>query len=96
MQLLFHRQICETNRRPSSSFTRLLVQFKAYSSSQREKELPAPAWTGPGRKKTIPHQKQAAKEAIQASATQSQLIPSSQTSKRAKKRVKVVSSSEDE
>ena len=41
-------------------------------------------------------QKQAAKEARQSSATQSQLIPSAQTSKRAKKRVYVVSSSEDE
>ena len=43
-----------------------------------------------------PAQKQAAKEARQASATQSQLILSAQTSKRAKKRVYVVSSSEDE
>ena len=52
--------------------------------------------TGPGRKKMTPAQKKAAKEARQASATQSQVIPSAQTSKRAKKRVNVVSSSEDE
>ena len=41
-------------------------------------------------------QKKAAKEARQASATQPQMIPSEQTSKRAKKRVYVVSSSKDE
>ena len=59
-------------------------------------DSPVPARTGPVRKKMTPAQKQAAKEARQASATQSQLIPSAKTSERAKKRVNVVSSSEDE
>ena len=61
-------------------------------------EPPVPARTGPGRKKR-PDQKQAAKEARQASkvsATQSHLIPLVQTSKRAYKRVNVISSSQDE
>ena len=56
-----------------------------------------PARAGPVRKKITPSQKQAAEEARQVSkvsATQSQLIPSAQTSKRANKRVNVVSSSD--